>query len=323
VPQAPKARKDLTDKDDGTCCHRRCYQIAGITIQLRSNLPISDQTFEPELKQFEVASPGSDIISISLHFLLPDLQGIDLGKEVYRRPPWVIYRRGRSWIYLGIAPKPDDIGPQFLAVFNEDHSHAAIYANRKDQFLKGQLSSLTLFPTDQILLARILADRNACIFHSAAIIMNKRGLLFLGDSEAGKTTIAAMLKSKAEIICDERNIIRRWPEGFRIHGTWMHSKIPVVSSSSGSLNAIMFLRKSNRNCINPISNRGEILRNLLKYVVKSLVTADWWNKTIDLMKSLSNELPCYELEFDRSGSIADELEELVAKLPLFFWENDL
>lgn len=323
MPQVPKARKDLTDKDDGTCCHRRCYQIAGITIQLWSDIPISDQTFEPELEQFEVAEPGSDIISISLHFLLPDLQGMDLGKEVYRRPPWVIYRRGWSWIYLGIAPKPNDIGPQFLAVFNEDHSHAAIYANRKDQFLKGQLSSLTLFPTDQILLARILANRNACIFHSAAIIMNKRGLLFLGDSEAGKTTIAAMLKSKAEIICDERNIIRRWPEGFRIHGTWMHSKIPVVSSSSGPLNAIIFLQKSNRNCINPISNRGEILRNLLKYVVKSLVTADWWNKIIDLMGSLSNELPCYEMEFDKSGSIADELEELVAKLPLFFWENDL
>jgi hypothetical protein len=185
---------------------------------------------------------------------------------------------GQILDYLGIAPKPNGIGPQFLAVFNDDHSLGAIYANRKDQFLKGQLSSLTLFPTDQILLACILADRNACIFHSAAITMNKNGLLFLGDSEAGKTTIAAMLESKAEIICDERNIVRRWLEGFRIHATRMHSKIPVVSSSSGPLNAIMFLRKSNRNCINPISNRREILRNLLKYVVKSLVTADWWNK---------------------------------------------
>jgi hypothetical protein len=202
-----------------------------------------------------------------------------------------------------------------LAFFNDDHSLGAIYANRKDQILKGQLSSLSLFPTDQILLAYILANRNACIFHSAAIIMNKRGVLFLGDSEAGKSTITAMFRSKAEIICDERNIVRRWPDGFWIHGTWMHSKIPVVSSSSGPLNAIMFLWKSNRNCINPISNRGEISRNLLKYVVKSLVTADWWNKTIDLMKSLSNEFPCYELEFDRSGSIADELEELVGRLP--------
>jgi hypothetical protein len=321
APQVRKACEVLTDKDYGVCRHRRYYQIAGITIQLQSDIPISDQTFELELKKFEVAEPGSDIISISLHFLLPDLQCINLGKEVYRRPPWVIYRQDKSWIYLGIAPKQNNIGAQFLAVFNDDHSLGAIYANRKDQFLKGQLSSLTLFPTDQILLACILADRNACIFHSAAIIMNKRGLLFLGDSEAGKTTIAAMLESKAEIICDERNIVRRWPEGFRIHGTWMHSKIPVVSSSSGPLNAIMFLRKSNQNCINPISNRGEITRNLLKYVVKSLVTADWWNKTIDLMKSMSNELPCYELEFDRTGSIADELEELVDRLT--FLGNDL
>ena len=141
APQVPKACEVLTGKDYGVCRHRRYYQIAGITIQLQSDIPISDQTFELELKKFEVAEPGSDIISISLHFLLPDLQGIDLGKEVYRRPPWVIYHQDRSWIYLGIAPKQNDIRSQFLAVFNDDHTYAAIYANRKDQFLKGQGSA--------------------------------------------------------------------------------------------------------------------------------------------------------------------------------------
>jgi hypothetical protein len=293
-----------------------------MTIQLQSDLPIGKGTFAPELMKFEVAEPGSDVISIRLHFFLPDLQGASLGRVVYRRPPWAIYRQEKSWIYLGFAPKADDFKLQFLAIFNEDHSMSAVYANRREQFIKGQLRSLTLLPTDQIFLARVLADRGACIFHSAAAMLHERGLLFLGDSGAGKTTIAAMLKEKAEIICDERNIVRRWPDRFRIHGTWMHSKTPVVSSSSSPLNAVMFLRKSNRNRVNPIRDRREIVRNLLKYVIKSLVSADWWNKTIDLMESMSNELPFYEMEFDMSGSIADELEELVGSLSLLEMRPD-
>ena len=84
----------------------------------------------------------------------------------------------------------------------------------------------------------------------AAVILNGQGLIFVGHSEAGKSTTAAMLKNvgvgaglvpalegdhkgsplQVEILCDDRNIVRRWEEGWRVHGTWSHGDVPEVSS---------------------------------------------------------------------------------------------
>jgi MoaA/NifB/PqqE/SkfB family radical SAM enzyme len=82
--------------------HRRHYQIAGITIQVESDLPIADTTFHPKFSSFRVDGQGEDNIIIRHHFALPDLDSVDLGKEIYRRSPWAIYRKGGSWIYTGI-----------------------------------------------------------------------------------------------------------------------------------------------------------------------------------------------------------------------------
>ncbi len=52
-----------------------------------------------------------------------------------------------------------------------------------------------------------------------------------------------ILRNKGEILCDDRIIVRRWPGGFRIHGTWSHGELPDVSTSDAPLRAIMFLEK--------------------------------------------------------------------------------
>jgi hypothetical protein len=39
-----------------------------------------------------------------------------------------------------------------------------------------------------------------------------------------------------------------------------------------------------------------------------LVTADWWNKTLDLIGQMANETPCYVMRFNKSGEIVGELK---------------
>jgi len=82
-------------------------------------------------------------------------------------------------------------------------------------YQKGGLSSLTRFATDQILIARLLADRQGCYLHSAGAIINGAGMLFVGHSDAGKSTITRLLMDaggagdiQVEILCDDRNIVR-------------------------------------------------------------------------------------------------------------------
>jgi radical SAM protein with 4Fe4S-binding SPASM domain len=304
------ARENRKFKENWLKKHRRYFRIADITIQVDSDLRINKATFHPKFNYFKVDGPGKDTITIRHHFSLPDFNRQDLGKELYRKPPWAVYKKGDSWTYLGISPTPQDSNLHRVAVFNCDHSRARIYNDKEETFLKGNLHSLTLFPTDQILLARILADRQGCYLHSCGVNFEGKGLLFAGRSEAGKSTIATMFKGEAEILCDDRIIVRKYPEGFKIFGTWSHGDVPDVSATSAPLRGILFLEKARETRLVPLSDKQEIIKKLLACLIKPFETADWWQKELDLLERLAREVPCYDLRFEKSGRVISLLETL-------------
>jgi hypothetical protein len=323
----------------------RYYQIAGITIRLESDLPITDTTFEPKFKNFEVNGPGEDTITIRHHFSIPDLNNWDIGEEVYRTPPWAIYSNGASWFYMCIRGNGEGtingLWPRIwhhlyqrarqkskrmrsihsgsvkegnihqLAVFNHDYSNIRIYNKTKRHFRRGNLLSLTLFPTDQILLARVLAERKGCYIHASGVVLGGSGILFVGHSDAGKSTMVMKLQDKAKVLCDDRIIVRRWPKGFKIHGTWSHGDVPDVSADAAPLAAILFLKQDRKNRLIPIAHRPEIITRLLACLIKPLVTADWWEQMLALVDQMAHEVPCYSFHFTKEGgNITDLLRHL-------------
>jgi len=293
--------------------HRRYYQIGGMTIQMDSDLPVEEGTFAENLKCFEVDGPSEDSITIRHHFSLPDIKKEDLGIEVYRNPPWAIYKKGKSWIYLGISSEEGDTGLHKVAVFNEEHTRAKIYSENDDIWKLGNINSISLFPTDQTIIARVLANKWGFYLHSSGVVINGQGLLFVGHSEAGKSTMVKMLKDSAEILCDDRIILRKWDEGWKIHGTWSHGEVPDVSAGSAPLRAIMFLEKSEVNSLIPVEEKKEIIKRLLACVIRPFITPDWWEKTIDLMEDIASEIPCHRLRFDKSGNVIQLLKKLEQK----------
>jgi hypothetical protein len=300
----------------------RYYRIADITIKVESDLPINNHTFNEELELFRVDGPGEDTVTIHHHFELPQLQSFDLGTEVYRKTPWAIYQTLNGWLYLGILPDSFDEKLWTVAIFNQDHSSGNIYHNGSETFLNGNLHSLTMFPTDQILVARLLADRQGCYLHSAGAILNGAGMLFVGHSDAGKSTISQMLIDvdaveaasqpplKVEILCDDRNIVLHSGKGWCVYGSWSHGDIPNVSPASAPLRSVCFLEQADENTLIPMADRKEILRRLLACVITPFVTADWWHKTIDLLAIMPGEVPCYLMRFDKSGEIVKAFSKL-------------
>lgn len=300
------------------------FQIAGITVGVESDLDFDVVAFKQELTQFAVADRGDDNVTIRHFFQLPDLTGWDLGKEIYRKAPWAIWRNGDRWYYIGISAEPDDPQLHRVAVFNADHTHATVYSMPyHENLIRDEgFHSLSLLPTDQIWLIPLLADRNAALLHSAGVILNGQGLLFAGRSEAGKSTTVTMLQnlqdiensseSSVEILCDDRNIARRWDAGWRLHGTWSHGDIADVSPGSAPLRAVLFLEQASFNDIVPITNRKEIWHRLLPTLIKPMVTAEWWQKELDVLEQLVNQVPCYTMHFDTRGDIVRKLVELTA-----------
>ncbi len=288
----------------------RYYRIGGVTLRLRADLPITDKTFAPKFRLFEVRRPLRVDDRIHLHFALPDIAPFTKGTMVYRRTPWAIYRDKRGWSYVGIS-KNKGRRPHLIARFNRDHTAGDIYVPNGAIWRRGNLRSLTLFPTDQILLARLLAERRGTMLHSAGMILNHNGLLFLGHSSAGKSTICKMLAPQAEILCDDRNIVRRAGRVFTLYGTWSHGTFPRVSAKSAPLKALFFLRQSRYNRITRISDKGEALKRLLPLVIRPLADAGWWEKTLDVLEHLAARVPAYALEFDKSGRILTEVASLL------------
>jgi len=304
------ARETARWKREWQANHRRYYRIAGITVQVDSDVPITATTFGPQFTPFLVEDPGKDTVRLRHHFSLPDLGDGALDHEVYRKAPWAIYRKGSSWIYTVIGPGSSREPPSIVAVFNADYTRARIYHDGDEAFRRGGHGALTLFATDQLLLAQILADRQGCYLHSSGIVLDGKGLLFAGHSEAGKSTMVKMLKDHAEILCDDRNIVRRWPDGFRIHGTWSHGEVPTVSANSAPLRAILFLDKAPENRLVPLESTHEILPRLLACLIKPFVTAEWWDRMLPLLERIANEVPCYSLRFDKSGQVVPLLKGL-------------
>lgn len=310
------ARESRSSRASQKRKRRRYYAIGGMTVCVDSDLPIDANTFSEKFALFETAGPGADNLTIRHHFELPNIDSRDLGELVYRKAPWAIYRKGRSWVYLGISSGDDDLSVDQVAVFSDDHTRLRVYHGESgaERWMDGGIHSLTMLPTDLIMLSRVLADREGCCLHSGGMVLSGRGLLFVGHSGAGKSTTMKLLRGHGEVLCDDRNIVRREPGGgFRVYGTWSHGEVPVVSAADAPLVGILFLRKSDQNRIDAVADRSAVHRELLGTIIKPLVTAEWWHKSLDVIERIADEVPCYEMLFDTTGPIVPLIEGLSAR----------
>jgi len=292
--------------------NRRYYRIANVIVRVESDLPITDGTFMPRFKLFETDGPGDDTITIRHHSIDPPMTPREFGRRVYRQPPWAVYDNGRSWIYVAIDDDDVPLKGGQVAVFSRDYSDGDIYTPDPRIFRRGDIQSITLMPSDQVLLAQVFAARRACYLHSSGVILNGKGLLFAGHSDAGKSTMVKMLKGRAEILCDDRVVIRKGIYGFRIHGTWSHGEVPDVSPSSAPLRGIFVLIKSEENACLPMEDKKVVVKNLLEFLIKPYANPRWWESTLSLIGEIAAEVPCHTLLFDRSGKVVDLLESMTA-----------
>ena len=258
---------------------------------------MDEHTFHPKFLSFEVAGPGEEMIYLCHRFQIPPLDMGALGRMVYDKPPWRIYRDDTGWTYLSVLKKEGTVNVYQVARFNTDHTEGVIYHHREDFFRRGESASLSFLPTDQIILSRALAKRHAFYFHAAGVVLNGKGFLFAGRSGAGKSTAVGLLGDEATILCDDRIIVRQKTQSFQIHGTWSHGDIPAVSSTSAPLNAFFFIRKAKKNRLFPVSTRKEAMHLLLDCLVRPVEDAEWWNMTLDFVEELAAQSPCYVLEF--------------------------
>lgn len=301
------------DKDLNITCtdlYRRYYQIGGVTIQFETSFPLNEKTIHQNLELFRIDSPlGNDIIKVRHHFYCPDLNQYQPKRTVLKRVPWIISELENGWLYKGVISLNEDEPPWLIAHFNHEHTKGDIYHLNSNHFEMGELQSLSFFPSDQILLSRILSDRKGCIIHSSGMIINGKGFLFVSHSEGGKSTTIPLLKEYGIVLCDDRNIIRKVNNQYRIYGTWSYGTVREISPLNAPLSAIFFIEKSKKNGLALINDKKYVWKMLLDCIVKPLITADWWNKMFDFYEELIKDIPFYSLEINKEANLYETIKD--------------
>jgi hypothetical protein len=113
-----------------------------------------------------------------------------------------------------------------------------------------------------------LLERGGLLLHGAGAVHHGSGVAFLGPSEAGKSTIAALAaRSGALVLGDEVVALRRAGDEMRIYGTPFGSRgATVASAGEAPLRVLCVLEKAASHAFRP-RTRGEVARALLAQTI--------------------------------------------------------
>lgn len=226
------------------------------------------------------------------------------GEMVFDAEPlWSLHRvdEGLVWRQMSATTRPV---PQRAAFFPTGRGALQVYA-ASFRRVDGCWTYPIHHPLDKFLYSQLLPRWQGLACHASSVDDNGRGFLFVGVSEAGKSTMAGLWHGRegVRVLSDERTVVR-FQDGVRIYGTPWHGSLPVYSPSSAPLAAVLFLKQGRENRLVPIS-RSDAAKRLMVCGYLPFWSAAGMEASLDVLDRLTMQVPCLELTFLADGRVVD------------------
>jgi hypothetical protein len=145
----------------------------------------------------------------------------------------------------------------------------------------------------------------AMLVHACGILRRGHVFLFVGPSEAGKTTVARLCGNRdGEVIHDEMLLVSRSNSqnpGVKVQSAPMLGRFPSRKHITAPLAGILLLKKGNLTQVRPIEKTEAYLRFIRQIISPAYIGQKDRREVYSLMADFSNEVtgavPMYELEF--------------------------
>lgn len=158
------------------------------------------------------------------------------------------------------------------------------------------------FPLDELLFQHLLRSHGGVELHATgAVAPSGRGYLFTGQSGDGKTTTARLWqKAGAAILSDDRIVVTRDDDGWRMHGTPWHGEAELALPTSAPLAGVFVLARGERNALEPMSVARAVAA-LLARSFPAFHDAHATAQLVQRLEALVEEVPCRLFRFVPDG----------------------
>lgn len=160
------------------------------------------------------------------------------------------------------------------------------------------------YPLGHVLMVCLLARKGGVMTHACGVVDHGRGYLFAGNSGHGKSTMARLWHGDAQVLNDDRIVVREVEGRFWMYSTPWHGDFAQVSPDCAPLDRIFFLKPGSEHRVRSVAEL-EATTMLLTRIFPPVWDRDGMRSTLDFVARLVAAVPCHNLEFALDKSVAD------------------
>lgn len=292
--------------------HRSSFQVGGVSVELRGHRS-TDVTLVPLLEPFRVTSCVSDI-GIQVMWA-PEL-GPNHGRQLFDSGSlWRLYENEAGFQFDFNVPILGE-RPYKRLLIDSDYRQATLQMS-EECFADFPYAADTLeYPLDELLIMHRLTQEKAIELHGCGIVgPDGASNLFVGHSEAGKSTTARLWTSDhdVQILSDDRIIVREDKvredaNQIFMYGTPWHGEAAFALPGRAPLQRIFILEHGCGNVITRLS-RSQMVAELFARSFVPFHRHEYVDSALRFLESVADSVPCYRYTFEPDQRCVERILE--------------
>ncbi|MCB9186995.1 MAG: hypothetical protein H6601_09640 [Flavobacteriales bacterium] len=191
---------------------------------------------------------------------------------------------------------------QQVCLVSEDHRSWQVWCNPNENRLLNSLA----YPLGPLIMYHLTLIEDCMMIHASGVAVHGRGKIFTGVSGKGKTTMARLwFQSGAEVLNDDRLIIRKETIGYSVHNTPMFY---ADEPRSAQLDAIHVIHHAKQNSLRKLDG-AEAVSAVLANCIQHGYRKETIDRHLAFLTEMIESVPVYEVGFVPDASIVAHIQD--------------